>query len=150
MEKIMRSEWHSKEHLLITKISGKLNKQDIESWRNSLLTAMSSIPAKSTFKMLVDLYGFEADNMEVHKEFRTIIPSLLADYNYRIDYLDMFPEATVELKRTRGISCIAMANVHHNAEKMSDYQTRFGKYHEQYFTESEAALSWIRNLTLNR
>ncbi|MEJ8843685.1 hypothetical protein WG954_14940 [Lacibacter sp. H375] len=144
MEKIIDVKWHSSQQMLVAKLSGKLNAEDIRHWNNLLLGAMDNLNDNSVFKIVVDLHGFEAEDMEVHKQFRTIIPALLADYNYRIGYLDMFPEANIELKQTRGIRCIAMANVHHNAEKMLDYQTRFGNEHEHYFTESDMALAWIK------
>ncbi|QNA45939.1 hypothetical protein [Lacibacter sediminis] len=146
MEKIVKAEWQSGEKLVVARLSGIVNLEDIQNWKNSLYNVLNLLPDNSSFKMLVDLHGFEAENMETHKEYRTIIPLLLADYNYRIGYLDMFPEASVELKQTRGINCIAMANVHHNADKMLDYQTRFGNEHEHYFTESDAALAWIKNM----
>lgn len=149
MEKIIDVKWHSSHQMLVAKLSGKLNAEDVRHWNNLLLRATDNLHDNSVFKIVVDLHGFEAEDMEVHKQFRTIIPALLADYNYRIGYLDMFPEAKVELNQTRGISCIAMANVHHNVEKMLDYQTRFSKTHEQYFTETEPALAWIKNLNMN-
>ena len=149
MEKIIDVKWHPANQLIVAKISGKLNREDIQRWEESMLYVVNNLPDNSLFKIVVDLDGFEAETMEVHKQFRTIIPLLLADYNYRVGYLDMFPEAKVELNQTRGISCIAMANVHHNVEKMLDYQTRFSKTHEQYFTETEPALAWIKNLNLN-
>jgi hypothetical protein len=94
----------------------------------------------------VNLFGFKAENFEVHKAYRNIIPLLLADFGYRIGYLDMFPEASVELRHYRGIRCVAMANVHQDATKMKDYQERFSNSHEQYFTDQETAVNWIYGL----
>lgn len=144
IEHTIMTEWYANEQLLVTKLNGKMNSIDIERWKDSLHAVMDTIPGNTSFKILVDLHGFEAENTEVHKEYRAIIPLLLADYGYRIGYLDMFPEATAEMQNKRGVQCVAMANVHHNADKMLDYETRFSKPHEHYFTEPEAALNWIR------
>lgn len=129
-EKLIEVKWYSANQLIVAKISGKLNREDIELWKDSLLNVVNNLPDNTVFKIMVDLHGFEADDMEVNKQFRTINPLLLADYNYRIGYLDMFPETNVELKQTRGISCISMANIHRNADKMLAYQTRFANEHE--------------------
>jgi len=44
----------------------------------------------------------------------------------------------------RGIECKAMANVHQDETKMADYEKRFSKAYERYFTDSAAALNWIK------
>lgn len=144
MDNKVMTEWYANEQLVITRLQGKITGNDVQRWKGSLHAVMNTIPDDKKFKILVDLYGFEAENTEVHKEYRSIIPLLLADYGYHIGYLDMFPEATIELQNKRGIQCVAMANVHHNADKMLDYQIRFGREHEHYFTETDAALAWIK------
>lgn len=150
MDNKVTTEWYAHEQLLITRLQGKITGNDVRRWQDSLQAVIETIPDNTKFKILVDLYGFEAENTEVHKEYRSIIPLLLADYGYRIGYLDMFPEATIELKSKRGIQCVAMANVHHNADKMLDYETRFSKLHEHYFTDPDAALQWIKSVTVER
>lgn len=149
MEHTIMTEWYAGEQLLVTKLNGKMSRNDIEQWKSSLYAVIDTIPGNTNFKILIDLHGFEAENTEVHKEYRTIIPLLLADYGYRIGYLDMFPEATIELQNKKGIQCVAMANVHHNADKMLDYETRFSKPHEHYFTEPEVAMNWIKGVNIN-
>ena len=144
------TQWLANEQLVVTRLNGTISSSDVHSWKTSLHAVMNSIPENSRFKILVDLHGFEAENTEVHKEYRTVIPLLLAGYGYRIGYLDMFPEASIDLQYQRGIQCIAMANVHHNAEKMQDYETRFSKPHEHYFTDPDAALQWISTIDVNK
>lgn len=143
MEKRIDTTWHPDQRLIITTLRGKLKVCDLSYWEESLHTSLKQIGDQSEFKILVNLYGFEAENFLIHQEYRTIIPLLLADYGYRIGYLDMFPEANLIVKNIRGIQCIAMANVHHDEEKMADYEMRFGKSNEKYFTEYETALNWI-------
>lgn len=146
MEKRISTRFFQKRQLLITRLCGVLNGQDICRWSASLENAFRKIPDNGKFKILVNLHGFRAADMETHKRFRTIMPALLADYGYRIGYLDMFPEANVELKNTRGIRCVAMANVHHEETKMNDYQARFGSDSEAYFTDPAKARNWILQL----
>jgi hypothetical protein len=148
MEKLIYTSWDATSKILVTTLRGKVNEEDVDSWEASLTNTLASIPDGTRFKILVNLHGFEAENMDVHKRYRTIMPLLLAQYGYRIGYLDMFPEAEIELHHTRGIRCIAMANVHHNADKMNDYQRRFANVHEHYFTEPEDAWNWITNVVI--
>lgn len=142
----MQNSWLPNEQLIVTRLSGKLGIEDIIEWEKDLLKTMEYIPDEMSFKILVDLSDFEAENMEAHKYFRNIIPQLLADYSYRIGYLNMFPEVSIQLTKKRDIECIAMANVHHNEEKMSDYQFRFSNQHEQYFTNTDKAMKWILSI----
>lgn len=148
MSKYYFSEWKPVDKLLITRLSGELNKEDIVAWEKSLSDAAKKIPANSEFKLLINLFGFKAANFEVHKEFRNIIPLFLAEYGYRIGYLDMFPEATIKLKNNRSIQCVAMANVHQDETKMKDYQVKFSNAHEQYFVDDKEALMWIQKLEI--
>jgi hypothetical protein len=145
MERIVFSHYYPEQKLLVTRLSGLLNSSDINAWKDSLYKASEAMPDNSSFKILVDLHGFKAENFEVHKEYRTIMPLFLAEFGYRIGYLDMFPEASVELKNNRGIRCVAMANVHQDESKMKDYQEKFSKAFEQYFTDSRAGTQWINS-----
>lgn len=146
MEKIIESRFIPGDQLLVTRLSGILNEEDIVAWKASLEAALATVPDNGSFKILVNLHGFQAENYEVHKKYRVIIPLLLAGYGYRIGYLDMFPEADVVLRNTRGIRCLAMANVHHDNTKMEDYSRRFSGPAEAYFTVPGDALDWIQHL----
>lgn len=141
--KITDSFWQPAERLVTTRLSGLLNTSDIQRWERMLTATMDQIPDHTQIKMLVNLHGFKAENFEVHKQYRNIIPLLLAQYGYRIGYLDMFPEASVTISHHRQIQVVAMANVHQDETKMKDYQEKFSKPYEQYFTDPDAALAWI-------
>lgn len=149
MTKIITSFWQPAEQMVTTRLSGLLDTADIQYWENTLIETMKQVPDNTDVKMLVDLHGFKAENFEVHKQYRNIIPLLLARHGYRIGYLDMFPEATITLSTERGIRAVAMANVHQDETKMKDYQEKFSKLFEQYFTDSTAALAWILSVKLN-
>jgi len=149
MTKITNSFWQPAEQLVTTRLSGLLDTADIQQWENTLTETMKQVPDNTAIKMLVDLHGFKAENFEVHKQYRNIIPLLLARHGYRIGYLDMFPEASITLTTERGIRVVAMANVHQDETKMKDYQEKFSKPFEQYFTDSAAAHAWILSVKLN-
>jgi hypothetical protein len=146
MKKIIATEYLPGQDLVITRLTGLLNFEDIQNWKLSLEEALIQVPDNSSFRILVNQHGFKAENFEVHKVYRNIMPLFLASYGYRIGYLDMFPEATVELKNTRGIKCIAIAIVHHDESKMKDYQQKFSSEKEQYFTAPDQAEYWIRHI----
>lgn len=149
MTKMTNSFWQPAEQLVTTRLSGLLDTADIQNWENTLIKTMEQVPDDIDIKMLVDLHGFKAENFEVHKQYRNIIPLLLARHGYRIGYLDMFPEANITLTTERGIRVVAMANVHQDETKMKDYQEKFSTPFEQYFTDPAAAHKWILSVKLN-
>jgi len=141
---ITETHWYPEEQLLITHLSGRVGSLDVERWKQSLDTSLSAIPDNGAFKIMVNLYGFKASDFEVHKKYRVIIPSLLADYGHRTGYLALFPEVEVPLTYTRGIICQAAVHVHQDATKINDYDTRFRSANERFFTDPVQAERWIR------
>lgn len=144
--KSISSEWIKEESLLITHLNVKATEEDIQYWKETLASALNLVEANSGFKLLVDLYGYEGATMDAHKAMRTVIPSTLADYNFRAGYLGLFDNVEITLKKTRGITCTAAAHVHQDATKINLYQERFARENERFFTDYAAALNWIRSL----
>ena len=129
---IRDSKWIAGQSLLVTRISGEVEMQDVELWENSLTLALSQVADYGVFKMLIDLHGFKAANIQVHKKFREIIPLTLSRYGWRVGYLDMFPEASVTLINERGIQCMAAAHVHHDASKINLYESEYSGPNERF------------------
>ena len=140
------SEWVKEERLLITHLNGKATEEDIHYWEVTLQRALDLIEPFSNFKMLVDLYGYEGATTSAHKVMRTVIPSTLANYNFRAGYLGLFEDAAVELIKTKGVSCVAAAHVHQDETKIGLYEERFSSVNERFFTNYQAALTWITAL----
>ena len=139
--------WHADEKLIITQISGEVGLKDIEHWEQTLVQTLAQLEDNSTFKILVNLYGFKAFNIEAHKRFRTVIPATLATYGWRVGYLNLFEEAsTLPLSQTRGIRCTAAVHVHQDETKIALYDMRFGHERERFFTDRKAAEDWIRRI----
>ncbi len=145
---ITESKWIPEKKLLITHISGDVDVADIERWEESLKSAFKQIPADTQFKILVNLHGFTAINLEAHKRFRTIIPLNLARFNWKAGYVNLFAEEAKDLllESERGIQCVAAAHVHQDATKMERYEANFSHEKEHYFTDPNQALSWISGL----
>jgi len=148
-EKIIRSEWLPDNHLIVSELYGDLNASDIEEWEGSLSEALSEIKDNGHFRILVNMFGFKATDLDAHKRFRGIIPLTLADYGWKVGYVALFEESkTMTFRNIRGKTCIAAAHVHQDATKMEQYELRFGKANERFFTDPDAARSWIETLPL--
>jgi hypothetical protein len=142
--KNLDSIWVANDQLLVTRLSGNATIPDIEQWESSFYAALESIDQGQKFKILVDLYGFTAIDVEAHKRYREIVPRTLAQYGWRVGYLEMFEEANeLRLRLKRGIRCTAAAHVHQDATKIEKYQSLFGTAREQFFTDPMLAREWI-------
>ena len=137
--------WHAEEKWIETILSGDIEEADVIEWEQSLERAFNQIPAISSFKILVDLFGFKAVSLAVHKRYRDIIPFTLSRYNWKVGYVDLFEEASqMTFSTTRNISCVAAVHVHQDEEKIGKYQERFGRANEQFMTDPVRARQWIR------
>jgi hypothetical protein len=140
--------WDPEKKLIVTSVQGDLSKDDIETWERSLHTALDGIEDGSTFKIMINMHGFTAVDIDAHKRFRAIIPLTLAQYNWKVGYVDLFEKEAKELvfTTTRGITCKGAAHAHHDATKMELYQARFSRNNERFFTDPQKAEQWIENL----
>lgn len=146
-EKITRTDWYPHERLIVTHISGDVDKQDVEYWQQSLEQALDKVEDHSSFKIFVNLFGFKAVDLDAHKRFRAIVPETLARYNWKVGYVDLFEEAnSMQYTTTRGIQCVAAAHAHQDETKIEQYETRFGRDNEHFFTNQEAAMNWIKGV----
>src|SRR3954463_9277268 len=75
--KIAETNWYPEKRLLVTHISGDLDKDDIEQWERSFKNTLGQIDDCSTFKIFVNMYGFKAVDIEAHKSFRGVVPLTL-------------------------------------------------------------------------
>lgn len=146
-EKVIYSHWNEQKKLIITRIAGEVDRNDIEKWTMSLLSSLKQVPTQSEFKILIDLFGFRALDLEVHKKFRTVIPLTLARYGWKVGYVALFDEGTsLSLSTEDGIKCVAAAHVHQDETKMEKYQSLFGTDKEAFFTDPLIAERWLEQL----
>ena len=148
--KITETSWHPEKRLIVTHISGDIEKDDIEHWERSFRNALEQIEDNSTFKIFINMYGFKAVNIDAHKRFRAVIPLTLADYGWKVGYLGLFEEEakTMTYKNTRGIKCVGAAHSHQDETKMDLYETRFSSDREHFFTDPIQARQWIETLEM--
>jgi hypothetical protein len=137
------SQWIANHNLLITRLQGPVDREDVHRWKASLEQLLNRIDNYGWFKIIIDLHGYEPGTIATHKEMRSIIPLTLAAYGLRTALLDLFDAVDLSLQKTRGISCVAAAHVHHDAEKMEEYDRRIGRTHERFFTDYYQAEAWI-------
>ena len=145
---IISSDWYADQQLIITQISGDVTKQDVIHWEQTLNAALDRVADSGVFKIFVNLHGFNAVNLDVHKYFRNIVPLTLARYGWKVGYVAMFPGEAEKMviTRNRNIQCIAASHCHHDATKMEKYQSLYSSDREHFFTDSRLADAWIRGL----
>jgi hypothetical protein len=142
-----RSEWDPVTGILRTNLTGPVTIDDVAAFREGLYRELAEIPDGGTFRLLLNLHGFEPVNLEAHKAMRTIVPEILARHGLRPAFIDLFDERPeVEITVSRGVRCIAFANVHHDEVKMTSYEQRIGQPNQRFFTDVNAAEIWLRNM----
>lgn len=148
LKRIFTNTWHPLTRILISELSGDIYLDEIENWEQSLITKLNKIESNIEFKIFINLHGFKAIDLIAHKRFRTIIPTILAEYNWKVGYVNLFENEAKDLvlKRSRGITCIAAAHCHDDATKIERYENMFGKYNERFFTEPSVAFDWLNHL----
>lgn len=145
--KIAKTAWEPVSRLIVTQISGDMEKEDVIRWEESLYRALDQIEAGGTFKIFVNLHGFTAANLDAHKYFRNIVPLTLADYGWKVGYVAMFEEASrLVLGSKRDIRCLAAAHCHHDASKIEKYESLYSGPDERFFTDPGRAEAWIRSI----
>jgi hypothetical protein len=142
----IRSEWEAQHRLLSTRLTGEIHVEDVAHWQIGLHELLAQLEEKSSFKVLVDLSGYELYDMAAHRAMRVVIPQLLAAYGMRPTVLDLFPEIDMAVTRTRGILCIAYANVHHDVDKIAEYERTLGRADQRFFTSAGEAKAWLYSL----
>ncbi len=75
--KKVETNWYPEKSLLVTQLSGILEKSDIENWEEEFVFTLENLEANTHFKLFVNLHGFTAANLEAHKRFRSVIPLTL-------------------------------------------------------------------------
>jgi hypothetical protein len=148
--KITETNWFPEKRLLVTHISGNIEKTDIEQWEKSFKDALNKIEDNTTFKIFVNLHGFKAVDIDAHKRFRGVVPLMLANYGWKVGYVNLFEEEakTMIYKTTRGIKCVGAAHSHQDETKMNLYETKFGSVREHFFLDPTQARQWIEDLEL--
>ena len=133
--------------LVVAELRRTATGRDVQAWRDALHAQLASLDNGGSFKLLLDLRGYEPADLEAHKAMRDVVPSVLARHGMRPAFLDLFdPPPTLDVTTERGIGCTAFANVHHDAEKMAEYERRIAKPNQRFFTDRDEAERWLAAL----
>lgn len=135
--------WDASQALLVTRLQGAVQATAVEQWADTLQRTLAHLADNTSFKLIVDLYGYEPQTLSAHQAMRTVIPLTLARYGFRTALLDLFEGADLPVTQERGIQCTAVAHVHHEVDKMTEYEHRFGCAAEHFFTDYQQAEAWI-------
>lgn len=144
--KFTESKYMPEEKLLVTRLGGDVDLEDIKRWEASLNKAIDQIQPGTSFKAFINLHGFKAVNIEAHKAMRNVIPLTLAKFNFKAGYVDLFEDAALLFSTTNGIQCVAAVHVHNDEEKIKLYKERFDKEDERFFTDPDDGEKWIKSL----
>ena len=136
--------WDAADGVLISRLSGTVSVADVGRWKAELRATLAAVPDGGSFRLLSDMSGYAPAGLEAHKVMRVVIPLLLAAHGFRTGLVDMAGGEEPAVTTTRGIRCVAVAHVHHDAGKMALYQERVGGATERFFTDPGAALAWVR------
>lgn len=150
MEVIVQTRWDVAAGLLVTRLAGTCDLDDVRRWSASLDEAIAQMEDGSRFKLLSDLTGYEFAEVSAHREMRSVLPRKLAEHGFRTALLDLFEGVQITLREVRGISCAAYAHVHHDGWKMNDYELRLSRPIERFFSDRTAAEAWLRSIPLGR
>jgi hypothetical protein len=140
------SHWDEHTQIFTVRLNGAVMVADVRKWKDGVQAELAKIPDGTAFKIIINFYGYEMAEIDAHKEMRNFMPLLLADYGFRTALLDLFDPIDLPLQKTRGIQCVAVAHIHHDAGKMNEYDRRLGRANERFFTDAVAAEAWILNL----
>lgn len=131
--------------MIVSRITSPVTVADVRAWRASLEEELARVPDGGTFRLLVDMRGYEAgNNPEAHQEMRVTVPTLLARHGLRTAILNLFPEAKLDVTAERGVTAEAVAYVHHDANKMAMYNDQLNPTRERFFTDRAAAEAWLQ------
>jgi len=146
---ITEATWDPASRILVSRLGGTVTEADVRRWEGALAAALGEIEDGGVFRFVSDLRGYEAADMDAHKAMRTVVPLLLAAHGFRTALLDLFEGADLPLTTTRGIRCLAVACVHHDAGKMGEYERRLGRPTERFFTDRAEADAWLASLPID-
>ncbi len=143
----IESTWDAARRLLATRLAGAVAPDDVTLWEQSLDRALARVPDGHRFRLLSDLHGYEPTSVDAHRRMRRVVPRALAQCGFRTALIDLAGGGDVEIVSTRGIRCVAVAHVHHDAFKMAYYDSTAGSRAERFFACRVDAEAWVTSVT---
>ena len=139
------SHWSLPTGILTTHLTGPVGVADVLRWVADLHAALALVPDGGSFRLLLNLHGFDTANLLAHKAMRHVVPMILAHHGMRPAFVDLFdPQREVPITMERDVRCTAVANVHHDAAKMNRYEQTIAKPDQRFFTDLAEARRWLQ------
>jgi hypothetical protein len=140
MQAHQASHWDDTLSILQTELKGPVTREVVELWKRNLQAELDRIPDGRLFRLLLDLNGYEPVDMEAHKAMRLVIPDILLHHGMRPAYADLYDEeGDLHVTMLRNRRCFAFANVHHDENKMMQYDIKIGRADQRFFTDPDKA-----------
>lgn len=147
MEQIEKKEIWAKfipdENLIHIRFGGLVNLEDYDLLMKEINTCLSKIQDGARVKLYADLYGFKAENFEVHKKFRLVIPEIMIEYGMLPGYSKMFPEVEIKVNPNPRFNIVKAVHCHNDEEKINRYHKEFASINEEFFCSQTKAKEWI-------
>ena len=145
-KKTTTSTWQAQTNLLSTRVAGVLTLDEVRRWKEGLEQMARRISKDETFRMLVDIRGYEVADQEreVHQAMREVVPLFLAAHGFRMGFFDLYEEEPPVGRGETSARCVAVAHVHHDAGKMERYNELLARPAERFFTDADEAERWLR------
>jgi hypothetical protein len=135
--------WDASLLLLTTRIGRSLSLEEVAAYKYNLAAAIDAIASGTSFRWLSNARGYEPlANREAHAVYRSILSKTLAGHGFRTSLLDLH-DGDVVVTCVRDVTCRALAHLHHDVEKMTIFNERFGRENERYFSDENAAYLWL-------
>lgn len=137
--------WDPRSFILRTRFSSPAGIADVVSWRAGLYAAAAVIRRGSSFKLLVDIRGYDVASTDpsVHKVQREVVPIFLAAHHFRTGFIDFFGVKGDVSPSKEDAICVAVAHLHHEEPKMNLYRQALGREVENFFSDLPEAESWL-------
>ena len=138
----------AKTSILRTRFSSPAGIADVVSWRAGLSAAAAIMPRGASFKLLVDIRGYDVakTNPTVHKVQREVVPIFLVAHSFRTGFIEFFGVKEDFVSSRKDAFCQAVAHLHHEEAKMNLYRQTLGRKVENFFSDLPEAETWLAEL----
>ncbi len=140
--------WNEDTRILTTRVAGVLTASQVQTWKDRLYQAGRLFPKEGPFKMLIDIQGYEVADQarEVHQVMREVTPVFLASHGFNVGFFSLYEVEPPVAREEASARCIAVAHVHHDADKMERYNELLGTDSERFFCDAGDAELWLTEL----
>ena len=134
--------WMPEVRAVLAQLTGAVTVADVAAWIVELDATLARIPDGTAIVLLSDLHGYEPADLDAHRAMRTVIPTRLAAMGFRTALADAVGVDLIASPSPR-VRCERVAHVHHDAAKMTSYESAHATPQERFFTSAAFANEWL-------